>query len=228
AAGHDAEIIIWVVKEAREEHRHAVDWLNDHTDGKINIFVVKLELWQIGDSPYAPKFQVISSPNDWARAMRESATSTALSETKAMQLEFWNKFKEYAQNKKSKLRLRKTYPQHWYDITYGNSESHISLTVNTQSNTLGCEIYIPDWKELFKGLIKYKADIEQELGDKLEWMELQGKKASRIKLSREGAIEETGKWEEYFEWFKKKAENFQNVFPKYIKRVDDQLEMKGP
>lgn len=217
AAGHDAEIIIWVVKEAREEHRHAVDWINDHTDGKINIFIVKLELWQIGESPYAPKFQVVSSPNDWARAIKESVARGNLSDTKALQLEFWNKFKEYAQNKKTKLRLRNTSPQHWYDISYGSSQSHIALTINTQSDTIACEIYIGDSKSLFAELSKHKQEIEQELGEKLEWMELPGKKASRIKLSKEGAVSETAKWEEYFEWLKTKAEDFQKAFLKYAK-----------
>ncbi|MCM1271371.1 MAG: hypothetical protein NC247_12255 [Ruminococcus flavefaciens] len=40
ASGKDAEIIIWVVKRAREEHRSAVEWLNNHTDDKIAFFLV--------------------------------------------------------------------------------------------------------------------------------------------------------------------------------------------
>ena len=50
-------------------------------------------------------------------------------------------------------------------------------------------------------------------------MELQGKKASRIKLVREADLEKTEKWNEYFDWFKINAERFQNVFGKYIKKI---------
>ena len=50
ASGHDAKTIIWIVKEAREEHRQAIDWLNEHTDEEINIFLCRIELWKIGDS----------------------------------------------------------------------------------------------------------------------------------------------------------------------------------
>ncbi len=32
AAGLEAEYIVWLVREAREEHQQAVDWLNEHTD----------------------------------------------------------------------------------------------------------------------------------------------------------------------------------------------------
>lgn len=74
ASGFDAEIVIWIVKDVRDEHKQAVDWLNDHTDDKINIFAIRNELWQIGDSPYAPKFQVISKPNDCGSGGRPSVS----------------------------------------------------------------------------------------------------------------------------------------------------------
>ena len=59
AAGLDADIAIWIVKDVNEEHRQAVEWLNDNSFEKINIFLVKVELWKIDNSPIAPKFQVI-------------------------------------------------------------------------------------------------------------------------------------------------------------------------
>lgn len=219
ASGYDAEIIIWIVKEVRDEHKQAVDWLNEHTDEKLNFFLIKMELWQIGESPYAPKFQIVSNPNDWAKMIKTTIGQNELSSTKGLQLEFWNKFKDYANNKRSTLRLRKVYPQHWYDISYGNSESHIALTINTHADQLGCEIYIPDSKYLFTEFQKYEKEIEAELKEKMEWMELPGKKASRIKLVREGDVEDVNKWNDYFEWFKVNGERLQNVFGKYYKRI---------
>jgi len=219
ASGYDAEIIIWIVKSAKDAHKQAVDWLNEHTDEKLNFFLIKMELWQIGDSPFAPKFQIISNPNDWTKMIKATVGNNELTATKGMQLEFWNKFKEYVSNKKSNIKLRKADPQHWYDISYGNSESHMSLTVNTQTNQLGCAIYIPNSKELFQMFLNYKDDIEKELDEKLDWQELQGKLASRIILTREGDIENTNNWDNYFEWFKSKVESFQIVFSKYYKKV---------
>ena len=92
ASGFDASIIIWIVKDVRDEHKQAIDWLNEHTDEHANFFIVKMELWQIGDSPYAPKFQVMSQPNDWAKAIKKSHTENELSEVKLMQLDFWTEF----------------------------------------------------------------------------------------------------------------------------------------
>lgn len=219
ASGYDAEIIIWIVKDVRDEHKQAIDWLNEHTDEEINFFAIKMELWQIGSSPFAPKFQIISKPNDWAKAIKKSTGQSALTDTKLLQLDFWNKFKEYAQSNNSKLRLRKTFPQHWYDISFGSSDAHLSLTINSQSNQIACEIYIPNSKELFYELEKQKDKIEQELDMKLEWMPLEGKKASRIKASLGADINNSEKWNEYFVWLENTASKFQKVFLKKINRV---------
>ena len=221
ASGYNAEIIIWIVEDVRDEHKQAIDWLNDHTDEDVNFFAIKMELWQIGDSPFAPKFQIISRPNDWAKTIKKSVGQTELTDTKILQLEFWNKFKEFAQNKSTKLRLRKTSPQHWYDISLGVSEAHMSLTVNIRECLLGCEIYIPDSKKIFFELIKNKDKIENGLEEKLKWMELPNKKASRIKLSKEGDINNTDNWDNYFDWFVVEAEKFQRVFPGYIKKIQE-------
>jgi len=215
ASGYDAEIVIWIVREVREEHKRAVDWLNEHTDEDLNFFIVRIELWQIDESPLAPKFQIISRPNDWAKSVKKSVEQSKLSETKTMQLAFWNQFKEYTKAKLTTLKLRKTYPQHWYNISIGCSEAHITLTINTQLNLMGCEIYIPDSKELFKYLEQDKEQIETELHEVLEWSELPGKKASRIKLYANADISDDNTWEGYFEWLSTKADLFQKVFSKY-------------
>jgi len=223
ASGYDAEIIVWIVKDVRDEHKQAIDWLNEHTDEKIYFFAIKMELWQIGNSPFAPKFSIISKPNDWSKALKQSAGNSKLTDTKILQLDFWNKFKEFMLANKTKLKLRTPRPQHWYDISIGVSDVHISLTSDSQKNLMGCEIYIPDSKDIFIGLEKYKAEIEKELEKKLEWHALEGKKASRIKLIKEGDINDIKSWEESFLWFKDNSETFQKVFYKYIKKIQKTL-----
>lgn len=212
ASGYDAEIIIWIVKDVRDEHKQAIDWLNEHTDSKINLFIVKIELWQIGNSPVAPKFQIISKPNDWAKTIRGTPN---LTDTKLLQFNFWTRFKEFALEHKTKLRLRKAYPQHWYDISYGNSKSHITLIVDTQNKVIRCEISIPDSKEMYQMFFENKDEIESELGEKLEWLELPDKKASRIVLAKKADVTNENDRENQFQWLMEKAESFSKVFGKY-------------
>jgi len=220
ASGFDAEIIIWIVKDVRDEHKQAVDWLNEHTDDKINIFAIRMELWQIGDSPYAPKFHIVSKPNDWAKAIKKSASqASSLSDRKLMQLDFWTQFKEFASKHGSSLRLRKAYPQHWYDISIGNSKSHLSLVVDADNEQIRCEFYIPDSKPLFKALRENKDAIEAKIPHELEWMELEGKKASRIRAVHTINVADNGNWEVCFQWLVDTAQQFQSVFAEQLKKM---------
>ena len=218
ASGYEAKVIVWVVKEAREEHRQAIDWLNENTIEDISFFLIQVELWQIGESPLAPKFEVISKPNDWAKTVKQSvAGDTVVTETKAQQFKFWEQFKEYAQSHKSSLRLQKPSPKHWNNISIGNSNAYISLTLNSFDETIRTELYIPDNKAVYHFLAERKDEIENALGMKVEWMELPEKKASRIKAETSGLIENIESWETYFAWLQENAEKFQKVFGTVLK-----------
>lgn len=70
ASGKSADVIIWVVKHAREEHKAAVEWLNAHTDDKIAFFLSEIKLYRIGNSEPAVKFEIIEHPNDWAKEIK--------------------------------------------------------------------------------------------------------------------------------------------------------------
>ena len=215
ASGFDAEVIIWIVKDYRDEHKQAVDWLNENTNEKINFFLLRIELWQIGDSPYAPKFNIISQPNNWAKTLKAAQKESDLSETKLMQLEFWKGFQTFGESKSSHLRFRKVLPQHWYNISYGNSNSHIALTVNSQNKQITCDIYIPDSKELYQFIFNSKEEIENELNEILNWQELPMKKASRIRLTKNLDFTDETRWHDCYTWMLEKAEAFYKIFGKY-------------
>ena len=137
---------------------------------------------------------------------------------RAMQLEFWNGFKEHVKSESTSLQLtQETRPQSWYAINLRGQKAQIYLSINTQSNVLTCEIYISNSKELYNKLSKYKDEIEEGLNEKLKWKELPTKNASRIQISKDGNIRELSEREEQFKWLKTQAELFQEVFPKYIK-----------
>lgn len=218
ASGLDAEIIIWIVKNVRDEHKQAIDWLNEHTDSDINIFAIQMEVWQISNSPYAPKFHVVAKPNDWAKAVKKTTIQSELTDTKLLQLEYWSKFKEYCLENNGKIKLRKAYPQHWYDISIGSSNAHLCLTINSQSEQMTCEIYISDSKELFYYLQTKKEIIGQELSESLFWEELPTKKASRIKCIRSGSLSNPKAWPEYHNWMLNMVTKFQKVFAVHIKK----------
>ncbi len=216
ASGHDAKAIIWIVKSAREEHRQAIDWLNDNTNEELGFYLVQIELWQIEDSVPAPKFEVISKPNSWAKTVKSISDNAELTDTKLKQQRFWQEFKEHAKSNNTSLRFQKARPQHWFVMAIGSSECYLSLTINSRENQFGCELHIRDNKDLFHSLHDKKELIESNIGAELEWMELPEKKASRIKISRSGSFESEEGWPEIFDWLQDMAEKYQKTFPNFF------------
>jgi len=222
AAGHDAGSIVWVVKDVREEHRKAVDWLNDHTDETVEFYLLKIELWQIGDSPFAPKFEMVCKPNDWAKAVKKSEGPGEQTETKLKQLAFWTDLREYAKKAAPQLRFQKPFPQHWTNLSIGSSDANLALTVRSKEKLLGVELYIPDNKELFAQLLESREAITRELAvdGELEWMELPERKASRIRVSHPGDFAEESSHEPQFDWLVATASNFKKVFALRMKELE--------
>lgn len=217
ASGYNASIIIWIVKEVREEHQKAMEWLNNNTSADLSFFLIRMELWQIGDSPFAPKFHIVVEPNDWAKALQDSTTTTKeLTDTKLSQLDFWKQFKDYAKANNTSLRIgRKARAQHWYNISFGTSEAHIALTVSTRDNAIASSIYISKSPELYEKFLLNKEAIEEGLGFSLEWHELEGKLASRITIGKTADLNKEDEWETYFSWLLEKAEKMAKEFSKY-------------
>lgn len=217
ASGYDAETIIWIVKDVREEHKKAIEWLNNHLDDRINIFLIKIEVWRIGDSTPAPKFNIIESPNNWAKTVKTASNSNrnVITDTKNLQLEFWTKLKEYGEDNYPHLSYRAPRPQHWYEFSVGSSEFKVSITVNTKENKVGAEIYINDSKELFFKFYGKREDIEDKLGYSLEWMELPNKKGSRAIVNDSLVLNDRNSWKRTQEWILVKVEELKNTFNKY-------------
>ncbi len=225
ASGVEAKVVVLICKELRDEHRTAIDWLNEISSGAVKFFVVKIEAWQIDESRPAPKFNVICRPDYWAKQIKHAVEShDDLTETKKVQYDFWNTFSEYLRTGKSNLKTRKVYPQHWLDIAIGTSKGHLSLTVETQKKLIGAAFYAnndPE-KKLFQHLFKDKEKIETEMGSPLLWMDLPGKKAIRIKIENEIDIKDKQQWPKAFEFLRKEGEKIQKVFPAYVKDFDDE------
>ena len=88
ASGKEAEVVIWIVRKARDEHKKAIEWLNQHTDDSSAFFLIEIEVWKIGNSDPAPKFNVVERPNDWAKAMK----NIGITNTQSLQMQFWQHF----------------------------------------------------------------------------------------------------------------------------------------
>jgi hypothetical protein len=219
ASGLDAEVIVWIAKEFSEEHRRAIDYLNDKGSPNLRIFGIEIQLWRISGSPAAPLFKVVSSPNDYTSIIRTEQKE--LTEAKGIYLEFWTGFREYGLSKKTFLSLRKPRPQHWFSIAVGRSKFSISLTASIQKKRIGCEMYMRgiNAKQAYKLLAKDKEAIEQSTGD-LEWHELpEGQDCRIVLFSHDIDIAEKENWKSAFEWLLSNAELFHKTFSPRIRAL---------
>lgn len=184
AAGKGAQVIVWVVSHARDEHRQAIEWLNEHTDNDFGFFLVEIELWTIGDSKPAPRFNVVEQPNEWTKALRLSEN---LSETERVKLSYWTKYREIARSTPNFLKVfspQKPTKDHWSTLRCGTSAYHIALLIDTQHGRTGIEFYVPDDKDIGRKAIENAQLFEKALG--LKAKPFDAKKASGLCFYKDG------------------------------------------
>ena len=222
ATNRAAKAVVWIATEITDEYRKVLDWLNENTPETISFFGLEIELWRIGDSSPAPKFNVVCKPNELTKIERGGVGSEP-TETKLLQGEFWQAVKERGESKGSSLRPRKPRHQHWYPLAIGRTGFQLTLTAKTTADELGCQLYISgrgvDADLAFELLQQQKDQLEAELGE-LEWQPLPHASACRIIQRRAGAIDDRESWPELIDWCIERAEAFQATFASRVQALD--------
>lgn len=90
-AGLEAQTVIWIAPSFRESHLSAIRWLNEHTADGFSFFAIKARVMRIGDSPFAPIFEVVEKPNDWEREIKQKATGDGAAYYDIKE-KFWQEF----------------------------------------------------------------------------------------------------------------------------------------
>ena len=180
ASGLGAKVAVWIVKQAREEHRSAIEWLNNNTSDDLSFFLLELHAYKIGDSNPAPKFEIVEKPNGFIKASKKTKTSGDIGKAEAERLEFWEAFNDAIIRNGKPFNVRKATTDHWYDVAIGTSEAHISITLVNKESVIGVELYINDNKDLFDRLYEQKELIESEIGFTFDWRRLDEGKAARV------------------------------------------------
>ncbi|HAS3631054.1 TPA: DUF4268 domain-containing protein [Vibrio cholerae] len=221
----DASTIIWLASNFTDEHKKALDWLNDHTSDDLAFYGIKLELLQINESLPAVNFNIISQPNDVVKQVTKRKENSELSETRMTQLKFWEAFKVSLQQTCKITKLQTPRPQYWFDIALGKSGIHLSNTFNTNENVIGLRVYIgskevPKWLAYFE---EHKTDIEQQLGQKLEWSPNSNAKDKVITLTKSFDLTNEANWQEPIDWLTENTVRFYEVFSLLVKQGKQRL-----
>ena len=179
ASGLQSRIIIWVASRFRDEHRSAIDWLNDISGPETGFFGVVLQAFQISDSAYAPHFDIVARPNNWQRQVkRSSQTSRDMPpDETALKLEgFWEDVRAYFELKSSPLELGKTTYDIKHYFKFGVPSTSLRAVLEDNITNLRVEMFLagkhhsPDYsRDWLNHLIALKDDIEEAAGAPLIW-----------------------------------------------------------
>lgn len=191
AAGFGASVVIWVAESIRDEHRQALEWLNQRTDTDTEFFGVVVEVLQIDDSKPAYNFKPVVFPNEWQKSKRSQAVGSVSSKGEAYR-QYYQPLIDELREKHKFTGARVAQPQNWYAFSSGVSGINVNA-VFAGNDTARVELYI-DLREfeankaLFDWLHGQKDAIEKECGFPLQWERLDERRASRITVSRSGSI----------------------------------------
>ena len=223
-AGLEARVIIWIMEEVRKEHRSAIVWLNNHMPD-IDFFLVSIEVWQIGDSAYGPKFNVLERPDEWTRTTKKIRSKLQLSDMQQLRFDYWTKFGEW---------IHKKYPQ-WGTRSYEGVRTYYSITISEKVGFLLARIdvkekyisvarysrIIDDEAGEFDRLFDLKDQIEKKLNNTLSWKPVapgSRNKFALIELKKEVDVnygnQET--WSELFQWYADNLEKLDSVLSEYF------------
>ncbi len=232
AAGLEAVTVIWIALSFGEEQRAVIEWLNEITSGKFNFFGVEVEFWRIGDSHVAPKFNVVCKPRDWTRSPFNEFqidTSEELSETKMIYQRFWTAFKDHTVSQQSIVKLSKPLPQNWINASIGRGGFHLaavasfwdSVAESFDSNELRVELTIDDGDshKYFSMLEASKDEIEEQIGEALNWYSLPDESKYRIYVRKSTDLKNETGWSKDHAWLLEKLESFHHTFSNRIRKL---------
>jgi hypothetical protein len=222
AAGLDAVTLVWVVQRFTEEHRAALDWLNRITDDDFHFFGLEIELWQIGESVAAPKFNLVAKPNDWSKMVKDAAWNRGpLTDGQQAQVEYWTSFGRFLEEQGARFKPPKPRPQN--GTYWGLGRTGIVLVARANQNDILIGIDVdggtrPTW---FGQLNEKNKEIEEALGFAVVWLEKPGKKHSMLEVRNAIGIKDRNKWPSAHKWMIEQMDAFDRVFRPLVMELDD-------
>lgn len=199
-AGLDAQTVVWIAPHFREPHLSAIRWLNQHTADGFGFFAVKARVVRIGDSPFAPIFEVVEKPNGWDRSLRPQK-DVVEGQASLRRVNFWTMYLErYPEAADAGVRVNKEFAK-W--LTSPAPNTIIGLYIAQKS----CGIYLrgreqSDFDEVLAEFLPHKDVLEQRLGAPLT--SSSAKSDWLLVSSIDRPISDEAHWPEIIDWMEER------------------------
>ncbi len=229
AAFLNASAIVWLATRFTDEHRKALDWLNDNTSSELSVFGVAVELWQIDDSRPAVRFNVLSRPPESIRRSDVVRTG-ALTDTKRLQLEWWTLFREKLLEAGIVGSAQSPRPRYWYNVALGKTGIVLSNVCDTWGGRIGVRVYMVgrhNGDAALEQLMQQRGEIEAELGMELHWNPNPENRDKTIAVFRDIDLSARDEWDEHIGWLVDTTAKFREVFGPRVKALDLTVQPSG-
>ena len=224
AAGLQTVTIIWLAQTFTDEHRAALDWLNKITDEQFRFFGLEIELWRIGNSLAAPKFNIVAKPNEWTRSTGQAAKSGSggLTGTNLQNHRFWEQLDVYLRAKNSPVKIE-TQGRHFRDgkhfIGTNIRDTGFQVQALRIATKFASQQNIHIKMRLFgdghdDNSVRLQQDTQSEFTELLQRRPTRGGKGSTLILSNDSADpNDESDWPNQVEWMANALEKFASIFP---------------
>ena len=222
----------------REEHRAALDWLNDLTSEDIQFFGLEIELWRIGDSPCAPKFNIACKPNDWVQQVHTSKGSAkALSDDKLIQHRFLTHVAEFLSNssqfiqatppKPRRTRVRVKLKSGFNLSVFAGFEDHLGDVPGKRIPNIRVEITFRRRKmDKYLALKESLQSLIDSIGKDLRHSINQNETVGRFyKIRTDIDLSNEDEWPKYCKWLEDNLKAFEVGFAKEFKILEQDEEL---
>ena len=217
-----AKTAIWICEDLKPEHAQAIRWLNEVSPPDISFYLIKLEAFQIENSPPAPHFSIIVKPTE---EIKETGKEKAeLARRHILRLKFWEALLKESRSKGIKL-FSTISPSKENWISTGAGKTGLNYAYVILMNSARVELYIDTGnkernKKIFDQLYNEKEEIEKDFGEELEWQRLDEKRASRItKTVTNKGLKDEEDWDEIQEKMIDAMMRLEKALGKRIRRI---------
>ena len=212
-----AAAVVWIAKEFGDEHRAALDWLNANTGSEVGFFGLEIELWKIDDSRCAPKFNVVSKPNNWTRS-----AATVLTSKQQENLDYWSGVGDVLLNSEADVKPKAPQPSTFATYSIGRTNFQLRASFSRlKAQTQVALLISGDEAELFGGLLlEDRSSIEDQLGSPLDWVLPPEQKMGVVSLTRSDINPaDHADWPNQFQSIANDLEKFHQVFSSRVKAL---------
>lgn len=213
--GLGGQVMVWIAQRFNTEHRKAIDWLNANTKSGVEFFALEVELWRIGSSPIAPKFNVVCRP-DVRRALPASTEFER----------FWAEFKRFVEGQSPPIRFGQIQSQYWKDLfPFKRPGVQVQIAMRNRDGKSVIRLILsgPVHKSNFRELEdRHAVTINDALGKlgSVEWRELPENLSSQIVLTGSVSPLAERDWPLVNEWLHKAYQSVVDVLNPIIPGLD--------